>query len=57
MLKEVRLPHVLDALDHECETRDHQWDEVLECATGIENSRSDMCIAKQVKSDECSTDQ
>jgi hypothetical protein len=57
MLKEVSLSHMLDALDRECETRDHQRHEVLECATGIENSRPDIFITKQVKSDECSTEQ
>lgn len=57
MLKEVGLSHILDALDHECETRDHQRYEVLECAAGIKNSRASMFITKEVKSDEGSTDQ
>ena len=55
MLKEVRLPHMLNALDHECETGHHQRHEVLECACGIENIRSDIFITKQVDSDERST--
>ena len=57
MLKKVSLPHILDALDHERETRNHQRHEVLERASRIENIRSDMFITKQVKSDECSTGQ
>ena len=57
MLKEVRLPHILDALDHECETGNHQRYEILECARGIENVRSDILLTKQIKSDERSTGQ
>lgn len=57
MLKEVRLPHMLNALDHERETWNHQRHEVLESASGIENSRSDMFTTKQVESDQCSTGQ
>jgi hypothetical protein len=52
MLKEARLPHVLDALDHECETRDHQRHEIPERASEIENTCSNMLITKKVKSDE-----
>ena len=55
MLKEVSPPHVLDALDHECETWNHQRHEVLECTSRIEHIRSDVFITKQVKTDECST--
>ena len=57
MLKEVRLPHLLDALDREGEEWDHQRHEVLECARGIENSGSHMFTAKQVESDESRTGQ
>jgi hypothetical protein len=57
MLKEVSLPGMFDALDHERETRDHQRHEVLECAGGIQNSLSNMFVTKQVKSDECRTGQ
>lgn len=57
MLKKVGLPHMLDALDHECETRDHQRHEVPEGASGIENTGSNVFITKQVKSDQCSTGQ
>jgi hypothetical protein len=57
MLKEVSLPGMFDALDHERETRDHQRHEVLECARGIQNGLSNMFVTKQVKSDECRTGQ
>ncbi len=57
MLKEGSLPHMFDALDHECETWDHQWHEVLERAGGIENTCSNVFITTQVKTDECSTGQ
>jgi hypothetical protein len=57
VLKEGSLPHVLDALDHECDTWDHQRHEVLERAGGIENSCSNVFITTQVKTDEGSTGQ
>jgi hypothetical protein len=52
MLKEVGLPNMFDALDHECETGDHQRHKVLECACRIQNSLSNMFLTKQVESDE-----
>ena len=55
MLKEVGLSHLLDALNHKCETGHHQRHEILEGASGIEHVRSDMFKTKQVKSDECGT--
>jgi hypothetical protein len=55
MLNEGGLPRMLDALDHERKTRDHQRHEVLECARGIQNSLPDMLMTKQVKPDESST--
>lgn len=57
MLEEVSLPNMLYALDHECETGNHQRHEVLECAPRIENVCSDLFRRKQVKSDECSPGQ
>ena len=57
MLKKVRLSNMLDALEQEGETRDHQRHEVLERACRIESIRSNMFIAKQVKTDESSTSQ
>ena len=45
MLKEGSLPHIFDALEHECETRNHQRHEVLKCACGIENIRPINCSA------------
>lgn len=55
MLKEMCLPQILKALDHEGEKRNHQWHEVLERARGIENIRPHMFTAQQVQSNECST--
>lgn len=52
MLKEAGLSHMLDTLDREREQRDHQRDEVLECTCGIRNSRSDVFITKQKKTDQ-----
>lgn len=57
MLKEGSLPHMFDALDHECATWDRQWHEVLERAGRIENRFSNVFITTQVKTDECSTGQ
>jgi len=57
MLKEVSLPHILDALDHEGETWDHQRHEIPERASRIENICSNMFIPTQVKPDQCSPGQ
>ena len=57
MLKEVRLSHMFDPLDDECETWDHQRHEVLERACGIQNILPDMFMTKQEKSDECGAGQ
>jgi hypothetical protein len=55
MLKKVSLPRLFDALEHECEARNHQRHEVLERASGIENSLPYVFVTKQVESDECCT--
>jgi len=55
MLEEVSLPHMLDALEHEGETRNHQRDEIPERASGLEHTCSNVFITTQVKPDQRST--